>query len=58
MVVETLALENSISRNRTIAGIVSTGAKLLEVGDLATRIEKLEAATRRRPASDDEEALG
>ncbi len=58
VVVETLALENSISRNRTIAGIVGTGAKLLEIGDLAARIEKLEAATRRRQGSDHEEALG
>jgi len=40
---ETLALENSIARNRTIATIVAAGAKLLETGELADRLAALEA---------------
>lgn len=42
--IETFALENSIARNRAIAGMVATGAKLIEVGELAERIAVLEAA--------------
>jgi hypothetical protein len=45
--IETLALENSISRNRALATIAGVGAKLIEVGDLEERIAALEAATRR-----------
>jgi hypothetical protein len=40
--VETLGLENSIARNRAINAFVATGAKLLELGDLAARVAALE----------------
>jgi hypothetical protein len=43
--IETMALENSISRNRAIAGMVATGAKLIETGELEDRIAALELAT-------------
>ena len=41
--VETLGLENSIARNRALTAIVATGAKLVELGDLAARIAAIEA---------------
>ena len=41
--VETLALENSIPRNRALTSIVATGTKLIEVGDLAARVAAIEA---------------
>lgn len=41
---ETLALDNSISRNRALAGMVATAAKLIEVGELEERLATLEAA--------------
>ncbi len=41
--IETLAIENSISRNRALASIAATGAKLIELGDLAERVAALEA---------------
>ena len=44
-VIETMALENSISRNRAIAGMVAIGAKLIETGELEERIAALELAT-------------
>jgi hypothetical protein len=44
--IETLALENSVGRNRALAGYASIGAKLIEVGDLEARLAVLEAATR------------
>lgn len=42
--VETMALENTIARNRTIGGFVATGAKLIEIGDLEARLAVLELA--------------
>lgn len=48
--IETLAIENSISRNRALAGFVATGAKLIELGDLAERVAALEAAAKPAPA--------
>lgn len=42
--VETLALENTIARNRAIGGFLSVGAKLIEVGELEARLAVLEAA--------------
>jgi hypothetical protein len=51
--IETLAIENSINRNRTLVSIVSAAAKLLEVGELADRIAALETAARlSRPVDD------
>ena len=43
--IETMALENTISRNRAIAGMVAIGAKLIETGELEERIAALELAT-------------
>ena len=43
-VVDTFQLENSVSRNRTLAYLAQTALKLLEVGEHEARIEALEAA--------------
>jgi hypothetical protein len=53
--IETLAIENSISRNRALAGYASIGAKLIEVGDLEERVAVLEAATLRTQAAASDE---
>ena len=45
---DTLALENSVSRNRTLAYLCQTALKALEVGELEERLEVLEAALRSR----------
>jgi len=42
--IETLALENSISRNRALAGFAAVGAKLIEVGELEARLAVVEIA--------------
>ena len=44
--IETLALENSIPRNRAIAAYAAIGAKLIEVGDHEERLFALESAQR------------
>ena len=56
--IETMALENSISRNRAVAGMVAVGAKLLETGELAERIAALELATGSARAGADETSDG
>jgi len=38
--IETLALENSIARNRALAGYAAVGAKLIEVGDHEERLRR------------------
>ena len=43
-VIDTLGLENSISRARTLAYLATTAIKLLEVGEIKARIEALEGA--------------
>ena len=43
-VLDTLGLENSIARARTLAYLAMTAIKLLEVGELEQRIASLEAA--------------
>lgn len=50
--IETLALENSISRNRALAGFAAVGAKLIEVGDHEERLRALEAAQQAGDAAD------
>jgi len=50
--IETMALDNSIARNRTISGFVAIGAKLLETGELAERLAVLVAVARRPTESD------
>ena len=52
--VETLGLENSIARNRALTAIVATGAKLIELGDLASRIAAMEAALGPHRRSDED----
>ncbi len=51
--IETLAIENSISRNRALASMAATGGKLIELGDLAERVAALEAAAARPIPADD-----
>jgi hypothetical protein len=46
---DALALDNSLSRSRTLIAAATAAAKLLETVDLQARIELLEAATRSRP---------
>jgi hypothetical protein len=42
--VETLALENTIARNRALGGFAATGLKLLEAADIEERLRALELA--------------
>ena len=48
-VLDTLGLENSIARSRTLAYLSQVALKVLEVGDLEERLKDLEAAVRTRP---------
>jgi hypothetical protein len=41
---DALALENSVARGRLMLGVVTAGAKLLEVGDQEERLASVEAA--------------
>jgi hypothetical protein len=52
-VVDTLGLDNSVSRSRTLTYQVMVAAKLLETGELEQRIALLEAAVngQRTPAT-------
>ena len=43
-VVDTLSLENSIARSRTLAYLAQTALRLLEVGELEERVATLEAS--------------
>jgi len=43
-VLDTLGLENSVARNRTLAYLAQTAARLLETGELEERLRALEAA--------------
>lgn len=52
--IESLALENTIARNRALGSFAATGAKLIEVGDHEERIAALEAATREVTNADDD----
>ena len=47
-VMDTLGMENSISRNRTLAYLVQVALRTLEVGNLEERIMALEQAVRGR----------
>ena len=56
--IETLALENSISRNRALAGYAAIGAKLIEVGDHEERLRALELAQQSGTSrADDQDAF-
>ncbi|MGD0863779.1 MAG: hypothetical protein ABSA21_13660 [Candidatus Limnocylindrales bacterium] len=50
--IETLALENSISRNRTLISAASGAGKLIEAGELDARLAAVEAAVGSKPDSD------
>lgn len=50
-VIDTLSLENSVARSRTLAYLGQTALKCLEVGELEDRLALLEAAVRSRPLS-------
>jgi hypothetical protein len=50
--IETLAIDNSISRNRALAGFAAVGAKLIEVGDIEERLRALEANATGRAADE------
>ena len=50
--IETLALENSIARNRALAGYAAVGVKLIEVGDHEERLRALELAQWGRSADE------
>ena len=45
-VLDTLAMENSIARSRTLAYLAQVALRTLEIGDLETRIADLEESTR------------
>ena len=48
-VTDTLELENSVARNRTLAYLVQVGLRAMEAGELAERLIALEAAVLPRP---------
>ena len=54
---ETLALENSIARNRTLISAAAGAGKLIEAGDLEERVALLDAAVGPRAHSDDDSAF-
>ena len=54
VVIETMALENSIARNNTVTRMILAGAKLIELGALAGRIAAIEAALGPKRRSDDD----
>jgi hypothetical protein len=54
---ETLALENSIQRNRTLISAASGAGKLIEAGDLSARLAAVEAAVGPKASSEDDAAF-
>jgi hypothetical protein len=46
--IDTLSLENSVARSRTLAYLAQTALRCLEVGELEDRVAMLEAAVRSR----------
>jgi len=55
--IETLALENSIARNRTLISAASGAGKLIEAGDLETRLAAVEAAVGPKSGSEHDAAF-
>lgn len=45
---DTLGLENSVARNRTLGSLAQSALRALEVGELEARLEALEATVRPR----------
>jgi hypothetical protein len=56
--IETLVLENSISRNKAVGAFIATAAKLLENGEFAERLAALEAAEAGRADTPPTDLLG
>jgi hypothetical protein len=54
VVIESMTLENSIARNSAVTRMIATGAKLIELGDLAARIAAIEAALAPRRRADED----
>jgi hypothetical protein len=52
--IETLGLENSIPRDRTLISAAAGAGKLIEAGDLADRLSAVEAAVGAKPGSDED----
>ena len=46
--IDTLSMDNGVPRNRTLIAVVMAGLKALEIGDLAERLEALEAIVKRQ----------
>jgi hypothetical protein len=57
VVIETMALENSLARNSAVTRMIATGAKLIELGDLASRIAAIEATLGPQRRSDEDAAF-
>jgi hypothetical protein len=55
--VETLALENSISRNRTLIAAAAGAGRLIEAGDLEERLSAVEAAVGPKAHAEDDAAF-
>jgi hypothetical protein len=55
--IETLALENSIARNRALISAAAGAGKLIEVADLDARLAAVEAAVGPKATSDDQAAF-
>jgi hypothetical protein len=55
--IETLALENSIARNRALISAAAGAGKLIEAGDLADRLSAVEAAVGPKTHSDGDAAF-
>jgi hypothetical protein len=55
--IETLALENSIARNRALISAAAGAGKLIEAGDLANRLSAVEAAVGPKAHSEDDAAF-
>jgi hypothetical protein len=52
--IETLALENSIARNRTLISAAAGAGKLIEAGDLDARLSAVEAVVGPRARSEED----
>lgn len=48
-VLDTLGLDNGVQRNRVLGSLVMVAAKLLEVGELQERVDRMESALAERP---------
>lgn len=55
--IETMALENSIARNRAVNSMLATGLRLVETGELEARVQALEAAAGQRTDTRDDAAF-